>query len=644
MGFTPTEYHLGPVALDLATFSWPIYRGAVVRYIQIDQGGQRWDEIRSLPRVTNLRIICKGENDGRDEINIEGVRVVEKVHVSEKRCYVVIADVREELNRFIMDLDFNVLLKDGYLNETRAAKVIDALRKMKKKMPAFGKLYDGKPFRRLKDESLPDDILTSGKDLPGALDEVLEAHGVSVIAVQKGKLAFVDKRDVGQSDVPGVDDFEWLEGSEPVWQTLHRVRHGKGKKFLFRYWSRHTIRIQNEDASGQTVVTGSETAIELEQVYLKGRDFFIRSSLLRSFGLPGNLISDKEIAFNILTKNFEKSDIYRDGSKATDDLIAIFKRDWRKLWRIKNQDTLVGKDGVWDALVVGVLNSDGSGAVEEAAVRCEFTEIRNVVSSKTTGGRLVGTQLSTNFEKDAQGRLPEAPFRASFVGPFTDGIIKLEPASPEGYELWPGLLKEPIKIDWTQNQKPPGGGQAVGGVAFQIEASNREQGEFDPDFALQLFIVATRRAPNNDSRWWEEETDGFADADVPVQEFEVGPELTAYRDYVDPLDPARAPLADGFGPILNGVATRDDAKRRGQLYRDEVGRKLEGKAEALGVKAARTVKLEGAIKEMNIKVAGLYVGTEIEVGNIAAPEERARIAATRERGRKRRKSAKEIEA
>ena len=80
------------------------------------------------------------------------------------------------------------------------------------------------------------------------------------------------------------------------------------------------------------------------------------------------------------------------------------------------------------------------------------------------------------------------------------------------------------------------------------------------------------------------------------------------------------------------------------LFIDEIGRKLEGKAEALGLKAASKLKLEGAIKEFGIKVAGLYVGTPIEVGNIASPEERERVAATRMRGRKRKKSGKEIEA
>jgi hypothetical protein len=145
---------------------------------------------------------------------------------------------------------------------------------------------------------------------------------------------------------------------------------------------------------------------------------------------------------------------------------------------------------------------------------------------------------------------------------------------------------------------------------------------------VQVFAVATRRMPNDATRWHRQTQPGFPDGDVPVMEPEVGSELYALRDYVNP-DEDKHPEPDGLGALLNLKQLVQDAARRARVLRDRLGVLVGGAGTAIGTGLIQDLNHPSqAITSLVLLVDGVVVTTQIVVGVLddeAARDQRSQV-------------------
>ncbi len=647
----PTRVQLGGIDLDLCSFVWPFYRGGQVERIRIDQGGDRFSEFAPLPRVTDLAIECQGANEGEtDSIVINQVRVVEVTRVNAHRMYIILADAREDLHQWMMNLDFNIGFGGGYLDRTRAQKLEDAVMKLRADRPELNALFSSQPFARTGGLNMPEfGQPLSGGGLVSGIAAVLAEAGADLAVTYKAKgasgvMRVVDRQDISARRLPTLNDYDWAWGSEPSWDYEKRIRKGRGKRVRVHYWERHTLRMTINDPSATAVP--SSTRVELQQVYAYGGRFLTLPELLEAFGYARTALSDVSIAANILSGRWENSSLPFTpvNVRRRRDVIAVISRDWRTLWRIIYPGAPFGLGG-WTDFAFGIQNADGS--LRGAAVRVPWVEYKTAYDPDPRT-RSVRYQISFNHalnEVDADGNRVEAPFSVRWEQQEA-GVLRIQQGdAPPNSKVFLGEFENDLFVDWASSAPQPQGGQPdppppnITG----IEAQTLESARFKADFALELFMVATRRMPNDQSRFWQEDVPGFPDGDVDYVELEADGRLYAVRDYVDPNDPGGHPdLGDGFGSVLNTLVLDSDSRRRAELYKAEIGRENDGQGEAIGLKLARDWDVEGPVERMEIVVNDLYVGTRMHVGNLAPQRQRDSAASRAGNARGRRAAGKEV--
>ncbi len=628
---------LGPVDLDDCEFDWPFYLGPQARHVTIRQPIEKLPELQALPYITDLEFTTSAEDNTAHptmELRVvHGVRLVHARAVNDLVCEVVLYDCRRDLENRDCPMDFNIRFKDGVLYGTDVPSIGQALDDLASLLPEFAANRHPDAVAGLNPEiSLPDGIVTGGMKFLRALDRIADYVNADIAVDDTGMLLL---RPRGTAATAGVNlaAFNWVEGFEPSWSPESGQQRGLPRIIRCLYPQRHAIRVTPED--DRATGTPDPLAVYLRQVYSDGDRYLALSELLIARGFSRIALNDDQIRLVINSESFEGTGVqptsaYDSDAKA---VIAIIKRDWRCLWRVVYPDDL-GRRGGWTEVQLGyfVQLTDKDGKLryaDQITARCvkgEWTEWLaraeenddSFFDQQTLVNALVAR---SHVKKIADPAPPDAPFTARWESE-ADLVLRISPGATEaGAErLWLGRMvgkngrdEQPeLRISYDEAGPEDEAGVSAGtftGRHFPTVADVR----FAPlrQWTLQVFMVATRRLPNDFRRWTAVDVEAFPNGDVEVLELEVGDELYAIRDYRDHID-GRA--ADGLGLLRNQPELEADAKRRAAVVMDRIHAALEGEGTAHGL-AGFDIPIGNGVREVAIKVSGCVITTRVEVGN-----------------------------
>jgi hypothetical protein len=375
-----------------------------------------------------------------------------------------------------------------------------------------------------------------------------------------------------------------------------------------------------------------ELEVELEQIYLFDGEYLTLAEMLTAAGYSSRAISDEDIASHLM-KEMQGTAVERDRSDNNDKLQSALKSNWRRTWRVKFRNS-VGHIGGWTDWKFGKLNADGS--VSDVAVDCPTVEFLSVVDDDGAG-TYIGKPITVNHDSPSK-------LTATWEIEKESMIIHLSQPKDmdDGSFFIPGELVDVVgngtqlrldKLAVSSIDDGTGQGHPLAGYEI-IESQDRTKAQFNPDFEITIYAVATKRMPNNFNRWWHEDVDAYpaAEAYVPYQDLPPSETVIAYRDYVDPAN-GKNSLGDGLGALLNQPQVRLEAERRAEVWKLVHGNPIEGEGVAMGVAAFRELDLSGPIKEISLEIVGHKVTTRVVVGNLA--NERARLITAEKKVRQR---------
>jgi len=619
---TGTIIDLGGVVFDDADVQWPLYRGSQLRTVVVQQGGDRAAEFEALPYINDLSWTVASE-DGRadpahDTITVSGVRLLEVRKLSEEVCELHLADCRADIARELFPADINILWRDGYLNGTEwpyLHEVIDYIVPLSPILAA-----NIAPYLINSNERIEDGTLTAGSMMLAGLDRICESVGYDYTVGTDGLLYFAT-RATGSTINIATNAYNWAFGLEPTWNTTSRSRKGLPRVINVYYQQRHNIELEPEAAIS---VTDDELSVELVQRYGYNGEYLSLEDLLDALG---GSITEEQIARVINTNNFDGTGAERDGSNPGAQLIAIIKRDWRKLYKV-NYPSADGKRGGWSDLRFGELslvNGELQNDIAATPVEAEFVTWFNMAEGNTLDGAKVGAVHEID-----NGVLPDAPFSAAWESE-PDDIIRLSfnGTIDNVQTAWLGRISEliglQIYVGWGEDDDGNSTATKAGVFIPQMEDL-----KFHKEMLMKIKMVGTRRLPNNRDRWTKIEIPGFTGGDIDSVDLEVADELYSLH------------LKD-FSAPQNSTKLLADAYRRATRYINKLEAALDGSATALGMELVKDLgKVDGAIREMTLRTDGLVVLSEISVGNLDNPQARYARKRRRDQQRKVRVSGKEI--
>lgn len=629
-----TLVRLGPVELDDCEFDWPFYLGAQPRPVTLRQPMEKLAELEALPYITDLEFTTAAEDNtaqpGHETRVVKDVRVARVRAVNDLVCEVTLYDCRKDLENRDCPMDFNLRFKDGYLQGTFAPLIGEALDDLAALVPEFNAAKHPDIAADVPPEwSLPDGILTGGMKLLRALDRIADYVNADVAVDDTGKLLLRARGTVETARV-NVGAFNWVEGLEPTWDAASGKVRGLPRVIRCLYQQRHAIRATPEDA--RATATPDPLLVSLRQVYASGDKFLTLSDLLAEKGFARADLTDDQIRMVINTEKFDGTKVEPVAGYDTDakGIIAIIKRDWRTLRQVVYPDG-IGRRGGWADIQPGyfVQVTDKDGVVrfaDQITARCikgEWTEWLAYAEEDTDEQQtLVNAVVARSHVKQiADPEPPDAPFTARWESE-ADLVLRITPNAAEASaeRLWLGRMvgangrDEQPELRVQQAATPPedDAGVLAGsftGRHFPTVADVRFAAE--REWTMQVFLVGTRRLPNNYERWTAIDIEAFPDGDVPVLDLEVGSDLFAIRDYRGSI---RGIEADGFGVHLNLPDLEADAKRRVAVVIDRINEKIEGSGVAHGL-AGFDIPLGRGVREVTIKVSGCVITSEIHVGN-----------------------------
>lgn len=636
---------IGNVFLPYSAFEWPKYRGTVARIVEIDCPAEYFSKLEALAKslqgkptsMTFTAPSSAGANASEDSRTINGVYITRVVKMNEAICRLFLADRRWVLSRFVTDGDYNERFGDGYLNETRAALYGQVLRKMIESQSDVDSALSVNNFITT---PAPDGLHQSGLAYPQGIGEVIERSGGSLAVWNDGYMRIVDRSDLA-SGLPGINDYSWQ--TEPSWATQASWIGGRPRRIYVYYLERHCLRMQGAGYQGSIAHSGpQELRVELEQVYkgkyptgtvingvnMGGKTAYVTlEELLTSNGFAATDLTDAEIANCYMSSNFERAtNIYSElDNDATKAVISAVHDGWRQLWRVKFVG-VGGAIGGWTDWAFGKINPDGS--VLPVTVECPWVEFLDAPAPSGGGKDFIGTVTTINHASPA-------PFEARWEGGDPSlGIIRLHQRELEsGNIAVPGALVAQLGIKRTSQLKDAKGkGYTIDGFDG-IESEDRGMAQFQNSFTIAIYACATRRMPNNETKWHRESVDGFADGDIDYIELPVGSELYCVRDYVSASESGKLAQADGLGRVLNADALEDDAQVRADVWKTMFTSPFEGFGIAEGIKAL-DIEVQGPIAEVVLEVGQDEIRTRVVAGNLADNLARERIAQKRLADRK----------
>jgi len=668
-----TEIMLGGVELGESAFDITLARGWDFPEYRIRQLAEMYEQLAALPYVVDLSVTCTSEagtTEGAAETTeIKGLRILDSYQLDDELCEIVLTTAMKDLHDRICPADANLRWKDGWLWRTRFQTLPDFFEYIAPLVAALEDVLAPDAFAQFFSASssgdlgydLPEGETLGGMMLPEAGRRLTSLIGVEPVIGDDGLLRFVRSELIGSRLY--VDAYNWLAGAEPSWRLNARTPRGLPNIFRMHYRERHALRWSNRNDDRGT--SSNPLPVELQarwvNVYFFDGRYGRLDELLEHFGYGPFDITDAEIGFRIMGVNFEGSAIEAGLSANSEEVIRIIKRDWRQLWRLEYPNAL-GRMGGWTDITPGLFetreNKDGetvyTGAVTGGGIRMEYTEhLAKVDEGKETQTTMDDGVVFRSILKDSNGNLPVAPFEWRWEEDQVGEVMRIYPKPDSAMQqaVYPGRLTN--NNDYMLNVRVrdfvvlDDGSQVDTEPYIYIPKPSDLQfvqgpGQADGEFELEVYAVATRRLPNDATRWTVLERDGFANGDVPVFEPEIAEETPALRDLVDPAN-GKPAMPDGLGMLLNEDQLDEDADRRARVLRDRLGTLVPGEGIAIGIGPIADLGYPDAdVKELRLMVDGPAVLTQVVVGPMddeAARDNRRRV---RESLRKMRMASKEI--
>lgn len=631
-----TIVKVGSVELDDAEWHWPLSRDGEPPRIVIKQGAQRAAELAAIPWRTEISFTCnavEGGAEGGDETLVIGnVRRLEVRVISDLLCELHLGNCLSDIAARICPSDFLMRWKDGLLDGTNKKTLREAVESLALLVPEVkdnlaADAFDNVPTTT--DYELPEGLVLSGTNMLNAIDRCLESIGVSRTVTSGGYLRFVGKKDLDDA-APPTSPYSWLIGLEPSWEAQSRKLGGLPKVIRCPYWERHAMLVEAARAN-RTATPTNALEIVLTQVYALGERFLTLAELMEELGFTTNPLTDDQICAKILTDNFEGTCIERQNGIATDKqtetAITVIKRDWRQLYRLEYPNN-IGRRGGWTDIAFGYFRSatdkDGhtvyANDVTGASVFADYTELF-LGGAPQHGDQisLANVLVARSYVSGSAQYPGPAPFTPQWVNE-AEGIVRLVHASKEGdtNPVYLGrMMGEDTRYAEDVNTPVLDSSGASHGSVWNLRFPAKGSIKFRTNQVIKILMVATRRLPNDATKWTAFDTSAFADGDLEVMELEVPPDRFALRDFVGQTrNEFHLAAPDGFGQLLNSDDLRKDAEARARIVIERLKAAPEGTGTAQGVAFAQDNQVEGAIREIRICVDETVVTTEVDVGNL----------------------------
>lgn len=610
-------------------FDWPKYRGVTPQGVVFDQPAGKYEEFTALAKTlaggtTTLRFegpAAPGTQPGSETWEVPGVYIGSVSLIDHTRCRVTVYDRRYELRRRVFDKFYRVRFGDGYLEGTEKDTAESVFRDFAGSIDLLSDNLAADAFVDIRtDVSVPEGVMTDGLPALVGIGEIEEFMSTDLV-VEGDSYRFTGRADIDETNLPGLDEYSWF--AQPGWVTEENVKLQRPREFVAYSRERHCIAVTNDVF--ETVTAPPELEVTLEQVYIDDGDVYTLDGLLENFGYNAGDMTDRTIARSFMSNSFQGTAIEEDSTEDNRRVREAIKDGWRTLWRLKFPND-VGHLGGWTDFAFGKISPDGS--TKEVSVHCPWVEFFEVLE-------LDGNQTSTIGAKLADNHEAPSPFRPVWeMGPEA-GIIRLfvdrsKLRDKQNYAI-PGALTSIPVVEVQANVKDGEGSSDLMEFYKIVEAQDFSKLNFEVSMDIAIFICATKRMPNDETRWHAERVDGYKDGDVADQELPPAEQLTV-RDFVAPsfFDPSffadddsdHAAQQDGLGPILNQDEVTKDAKRRAEAWKIAYGQSAEGEGIAESIMLARDTKVTGAIKSVSVRGTvegeqGVQVlRSRIEVGNL----------------------------
>lgn len=633
----------------------PKYRGTEAKPIEIygineptAVGGARgnnirYNDLKKLVEQANtqagffdLKIIGPKEPGAKyedDELILKKLIPLRLVRQTKQLWKLVLFDIRLLLTTRISHMDFRMLFGSKFLNGTEATTYKEAIIKVFNETPLltrhqasdFSQLLSGLEFKK-------DDQHYAGLTLAQLLDALADDANADFGITNDGLFHMKDRTDADEPDrLPDVKKYSW--SIEPSWNSLENIVSMRPKNFYSYYLEKHCIAIKGTDPGASVVssIIPAELKVELEQVYLYEDEYLTLQEMLVKARYQSTAITDKIISQTLMA-DFQGTAIARDGSLANYRVIASIQNYWRRLWRIKYTAN-EGDIGGWADWFFGKIND--KGVIKDTGIDCKYVEFLGVIGPKS--GAFIGSDAAVNHPTPAK-------FAPKWHQDKSGLIVFL--GQPDGMEdgsmAIPGELEAPLVVGPVKNiDDGQGTTYPIPAWLGPIEVKDKSKAKFKFSFEIIIYMVATKRMPNDDRRWWKETVEGFKDGDIDIQELQPPEDIVAYRDYVDGTA-AHPSTVDGFGTLLNAVQITDDAARRVEVWKMVNLSPLEGDGEAESIAAFRDIDVTGPVRYMELKLDEHVIKTQIAVGNLGNQKWREMVAAKRLAARKYEEKGKKI--
>ena len=631
------SYTLGGVKLPYMYAEWPKYRGTVARTVTLECPGEHFKELKTLAKslggnATYLEVTGPdkpGNNPGEATVKIEGVYILRVVKHNKQTCYVMCADKRNILSRRVSDKDFLIRFGDGYLEGTEFTTYQSSLREVVKSHDVLRGNVGGSAYTDFANASMRDGQHLSGLTLIDGLGAVLEESGNSLTVGNDGYFRFPACEDLDAvGKLPQVSQYSWH--IEPVWSAAETLVLGVPRKVRCYYHERHCLRLVGAE-EGRTVSTGGprELQLTLRQRYSDSGTIYSLEELLVANGFAATELTNAEIARAFWTETFEGTNLnYAYGTAAFDRVHAAVRDGWRRLWKIDPTDA-IGHIGGWTDWDFGKINADGS--VTPVAVECKWVEFLTELAVQA-GNDVIGSPMTINHDAGT------SPFAVQWEGDVSSGVIRMVQRDKlRGSVALPGSLIDPLVVEINRsNVLADGKGKTESLDEFiVIERQDIGKAKFVADFDIAIYACATKRMPNDETRWHNREVaSGLPDPDIGYVELPPSGELMLVRDYVVSGDASHFAQGDGFGPFLNDQQVQDNAELRTEAWKIQHLAALDGAGVAESIMLFKDTEVRGPINEVTLIMESQVVRTRVTAGNLADARQRDRVAAKRLASRK----------
>lgn len=587
---------LGGVKLAYCEFRWPLYRGMTPRAVEIEQPAALYPALKAMALGLNgFPTYLAGDGPAKPGVSpgvrsfyFAGVYVASVSLLDAMRCRVVLYDRRYELTRRVMDKSYRIQFGDGYMNGTEKKTYREALEDIVGSIDLLEANLADDAYASVPETDLPENLLLDGLPLLTALGSLGETGGLDLCVDWMGKYYFANRADVEDSTLPGRSDYSWK--MPPGWVIDENIRLQRPRTLRVYSKERHCLKLVGTDPNS-TVSHNEppELRVELEQVYSSKGEIYTLDELLVAYGFTAGAITDSEIANVYMTDTFQGTLIEANGTANYNAVITAIKDGWRTLWRIKFVDSR-GTLGGWEDWEFGQINADGS--VSEVAVDCAWVEYLNVLDLPDNADTTISAKLTHNH-------IGPAPFTPVWeMGP-ADRVIRLtQKPLQDGNFAVPGALVSPLTVTVKPSVQTEEGESIPLDYYEIVDMEDRGKSRFFKSFNVAVYVCATRRAPNNETRWHAEDVEAYEFGDIEDAEIPPGTQLCV-RDYA--TDSNRQ--ADGLGPLLNADVVKADAERRAEAWKIAFGQQAAGEGLAESVMMATEWKVNGAIAEISLEAS-----------------------------------------